>query len=354
MFDALTEAASYKVDSYVPKVSVTELRTAPVKYPQNIIDHYLQLPSSVPARVLDLAKSITRGKTNPYDKAKAIEGYLRANYPYDLTVPAPPPGHDVADFFLFDLKRGYCDYYATSMVVMARAVGIPARFVSGYSPGTYDPANAEYIIREANAHSWVEVYFAGIGWVEYEPTSAIPEINSANAEDAAASSPSPETNSTAAQTLNRFRLQKATYFLLPIFILFVITVFYLTVFEKWRYLHMSPVQAIKQIHRKFYRAGRPLAGVQTHAETSLEFIQKLTLKLNELDQQSRFKNGFGTIKSSAAKLTDLYNAALFIDAVTKETDAQAAWTAWTQLRWRLFFARIILYQADRFAKTKRA
>ena len=78
----------------------------------------------------------------------------------------------MADYFLFDLKTGYCDYYATSMIVMARAVGLPARLVIGYANGDYDPVKAEYVIREADAHSWVEVYFAGAGWVEFEPTAS--------------------------------------------------------------------------------------------------------------------------------------------------------------------------------------
>src|SRR4030095_5471201 len=131
-------------------------------------------PNSVPDRVLVLAREITKGMKNPYDKAKAIESYLRANYPYDLEIPDPPKEQDVADYFLFDLKRGYCDYYATAMVVLARASGLPARFVSGYSSGSYDAMNAQYIIRDLNAHSWVEIYFPEIGWIEFEPTASQP------------------------------------------------------------------------------------------------------------------------------------------------------------------------------------
>jgi hypothetical protein len=120
--------------------------------------------------VRNLADELTANIQNPYDKAKAIEAHLRA-YPYSLDVTPPPPNQDVADYFLFDLKTGYCDYYATSMIVLARAAGLPARLVIGYSSGIYNPTKAEYVIREANAHSWVEVYFAGIGWVEFEPTA---------------------------------------------------------------------------------------------------------------------------------------------------------------------------------------
>ena len=88
-------------------------------YPQQIRQYYLQLPDDLPARVRNLAFEITVNQTNPYDQAAAIETYLR-QYPYTLDVPAPPAGRDQADFFLFDLQQGYCDYYATTMVVLAR------------------------------------------------------------------------------------------------------------------------------------------------------------------------------------------------------------------------------------------
>ncbi|RPJ27580.1 MAG: transglutaminase domain-containing protein, partial [Chloroflexi bacterium] len=170
MFAAASSARSYKAESYIPRVTVEELRAASADYPEDILQRYLRLPSSVPERVQQLAQEITEGQTSAYDKTKAIEAYLRT-YPYDLEVPGPPEGRDVADYFLFDLKKGYCDYYATAMVVLARASGVPARFVSGYSSGSYDAANAEYVVRELNAHSWAEVYFPEIGWVEFEPTA---------------------------------------------------------------------------------------------------------------------------------------------------------------------------------------
>ena len=141
---------------------------------------FLTLPDSVPERVLTLARELTANALTPYDRAQAIETYLRTSYPYTLDVPAPPPGRDVADFFLFELEKGYCDYYATAMVVLARAAGLPARFVSGYASGTYDSSNAQYIVTEANAHSWVEIFFTDIGWVEFEPTAGLPAIDRQN------------------------------------------------------------------------------------------------------------------------------------------------------------------------------
>jgi transglutaminase-like putative cysteine protease len=114
----------------------------------------------------------------------------------------------VADYFLFDLKKGYCDYFATTMVVMARAAGIPARFVSGYSPGAYDAPNAQYVVRELNAHSWAEVYFTDIGWVEFEPTGSIPEIVRMEEE---ITTPEQEPDSAASRLLTRFRQRKVCF-----------------------------------------------------------------------------------------------------------------------------------------------
>jgi transglutaminase-like putative cysteine protease len=175
LLGSLTKAQIYTADSLYPVVSETQLRASPDTYPEDIYERYLSLPETVTERVTRLANDVTVNIDNPYDKARAIEAYLR-NFPYSLNVPAPPSSQDVADYFLFDLKRGYCDYYATSMVVMARAAGLPARLVIGYSSGEYAPVSAAYIVREQDAHSWVEIYFTGVGWVEFEPTASLPSI----------------------------------------------------------------------------------------------------------------------------------------------------------------------------------
>ncbi len=136
---------------------------------------YLQLPEDLPKRLVELANGLVMGSTTPYDRVRAIESYLR-KVPYSLDVPEPPKDQDVVDYYLFDLKQGYCDYSASALVVLARAAGIPARLVMGYAQGAYDAQNQVYVVTEADAHSWPEVYFTGIGWVEFEPTAAQPEI----------------------------------------------------------------------------------------------------------------------------------------------------------------------------------
>jgi len=148
-----------------------ELRAAGTDYPAWVRDRYLQIPESVPARVRDLAKEITAGAVTPYARARAIEAYLR-EIPYSLQVPTPPPGRDVVDWFLFDLRRGYCDYYASAFVVLARSVGVPTRFAMGYATGTWDEDAGVYRVTEQEAHSWPEVFFPRYGWVPFEPTAA--------------------------------------------------------------------------------------------------------------------------------------------------------------------------------------
>ena len=127
--------------------------------------------SSTAVQVKALADKVTAGLTDNYDRATAIESYLRSNYRYTLTPPPPADaGTDQLQNFLFDSKQGYCEYFATAMGDMLRAEGIPARLVSGYGPGAYDSRLKQYVVRESDAHAWVEAYFPSYGWVPFEPT----------------------------------------------------------------------------------------------------------------------------------------------------------------------------------------
>jgi len=159
---------AYQVVSAVPDVTVAELQAAGEDYPEAIRTVYLRLPP-LPQRVRDLVTQVVREAPTPYDKARAIEAYLR-QFPYDLNVPAPPPGRDVVDYFLFDLQKGYCDHFATAMVVMLREAGVPARMAVGYARGSYRRDTGEWVVTEKDAHAWPEVYFPRYGWIEFEPT----------------------------------------------------------------------------------------------------------------------------------------------------------------------------------------
>ncbi|HVH51968.1 MAG TPA: transglutaminaseTgpA domain-containing protein, partial [Gaiellaceae bacterium] len=163
-------AGRYTVTSYVSTADKASLRRAPTAIPEEVKRTYLQIPSTLPQRVRDLAEKIVVGKTDAYDKAEAIESYLRTTYHYAPTVRPPPPGRDPVDYFLFDLKEDFCEYFASSMVMMLREVGVPARMVEGFTSGTFDPDTGQYTVKQVNAHAWVEAYFPGYGWIEFEPT----------------------------------------------------------------------------------------------------------------------------------------------------------------------------------------
>jgi len=171
-----------RVVSLVSTADEESLRKAGTEYPPWVA-RYLQLPADLPQRVKDLALEITSRYDNPYDKALAIERYLRENITYNEKIPPPPEGRDVVDYFLFDLRQGYCNYYASAMVVMVRAVGIPSRLVAGYTSGEYLAEKGRWRVREKNAHAWVEVFFPRYGWVEFEPTSVqLPIVRPSRAE----------------------------------------------------------------------------------------------------------------------------------------------------------------------------
>ena len=343
LFAAASDSAHYTAESFVPDVTVAQLRAASTEYPEQIRVRYLQLPPDLPERVRRLAAQITDDKTNAYDQAKAIETYLRASYPYDLDIPAPPTDRDVVDYFLFDLRRGYCDYYATAMVVLARASGLPARFVSGYAPGSYDPASGQYVIRERDAHSWAEVYFPEIGWVEFEPTASITAITRP-ADDKGISADTPTSHvadEISRQLLTRFLLKQIGYILVPLAIVLISFVFYFALVEPWWYLrHLSPSLAITRIYRRFYRASHSLMGTGIGSETALEHAHRLIHKLHQEFSSSRLKRIYVNTADEILQLTDLYYTVLFRNVILEHEDLHAAWKSWSHIRWRLWVARI--------------
>lgn len=166
----LVAGDQYSVTSRISEATAPELRQAGTDYPDWVRSLYLQLPPSLPPRVRTLAETITAPADTPYGRARLLEGYLRATITYDLTPPPLPAGEDYADFLLFESQQGYCNGYATAMVVMARSLGIPARLATGYAEGELDLERGVFRVREDNAHTWPEVYFPDYGWIEFEPT----------------------------------------------------------------------------------------------------------------------------------------------------------------------------------------
>ncbi|PWW17606.1 transglutaminase-like putative cysteine protease [Cytobacillus oceanisediminis] len=169
----------YKLRFEVPKYSVTALKSAETNagvLPDEFLARYTQLPDELPNRVRELALEITQDKTDWFEKARELERYFRrSEYNYDQQdVAVPDEDEDYVDQFLFDTKQGYCDNFSSSMAVMARSIGLPARWVKGYTEGEFQQSTGSglrlFEVTNNNAHSWVEIYFPEIGWVPFEPT----------------------------------------------------------------------------------------------------------------------------------------------------------------------------------------
>jgi hypothetical protein len=171
----------FMVEFDIPKYKASELlktTTLPAEMNRAIYNKYTMLPTNLPPRVKELAEEITKGKTTWYEKAKAVEEYFgNSGYIYDQkNVAVPGEKDDYVDQFLFETKRGYCDNFSTSMAVLLRTIGIPTRWVKGYTGGEFQAYNDEgssklfYEVTNNNAHSWVEVFLPNLGWVPFEPT----------------------------------------------------------------------------------------------------------------------------------------------------------------------------------------
>lgn len=172
------EDQQYKVVSSISVADISSLRLAGKEYPEWVRALFLQVPDSVTQRTRDLARRIVAeaGATTPYDQAQAITDWLRRNIVYDTEVGEFPIGAEPIDWFLFEGKHGFCNYYASAEVLMLRSLGIPARLAVGFSQGEQDSASGQYRVRERNAHAWPEVYFPEYGWIEFEPTANEPPL----------------------------------------------------------------------------------------------------------------------------------------------------------------------------------
>jgi len=165
----------YTVVSRRPRVTeaVLRLTTPDSPLPLEAAARYTELPR-VPSRVRDLAARVTAAAPTTYDKVLALENWMGTNTTYSLDVPALPANADAVDQFLFVDQRGFCEQIATSLVVMLRSLGIPARLAVGYAPGERNPFSGLYQVRARDAHAWAEVYFAKVGWQAFDPTAQVP------------------------------------------------------------------------------------------------------------------------------------------------------------------------------------
>ncbi len=190
----LTAGMQYSVVSLVSSADEQTLRTVPMPsaapsyppdypgtisptvYDPNIVQANLQLPKNLDPNVAALAKHITANAHTMYDKAAALEDYLRTHYTYSVDIQLPPGEEGVSWFLFRSGNKGYCNYFASAMAVMARTLGIPARVAVGYTNGTYDAKNHLQVIRGTDAHAWTQIYFAGYGWINFEPSASFSQF----------------------------------------------------------------------------------------------------------------------------------------------------------------------------------
>jgi transglutaminase-like putative cysteine protease len=248
---------TYTVTSEIPLLDEAGLRTVPADTGNAKLTDFLELPNSLPQRVKQLALDVTRDAQTPYDKIKRLELYLSTTYKYN-NKPDTSLGQskDFVDSFLFEIKEGYCDYFSTSLVVLSRSIGMPARWVKGYSTGTSPldetlPDNVRiqlqntntkgvYQVRNADAHSWAEVYFEGWGWVSFEPTPGftMPIVKENLVKDAVAI-PKQGTGTTAVEAVVATSKKWAVITTLSLAaILFISIVAYFQLFRKERLIQL--------------------------------------------------------------------------------------------------------------------
>ncbi|HLX56319.1 MAG TPA: transglutaminaseTgpA domain-containing protein [Ktedonobacteraceae bacterium] len=191
----LAASEQYNVTSYVSAADVATLETVPFPknapsytpnplipdeappvdyYDPNVLHTYLQLPKNLDPNILALTKKITSGYKNMYDMAIALQNYLQDNYHYNTNILLPPQQEGVSWFLFRSGFQGFCNYFATAMAVMAREMGMPARVVAGYTNGKLNTKTHQWDVLGSDAHAWTQIYFAGYGWVNFEPSATFP------------------------------------------------------------------------------------------------------------------------------------------------------------------------------------
>lgn len=344
-FGATVVAITYTADSLVSIATEEQLRSAGTDYPQWIQDRYLALPDTVTDRTLALARDLTATGPTPYDRARAIETYLRT-FSYTLDISYPLPGRDVVDYFLFDLQEGYCDYYAAAMVVLARAAGLPARPVIGYASGSYDSLEARYIVTEADAHAWPEIYFPGYEWIEFEPTAAFPTID--RSEEAAefewpeplgdlepAAGAEEETGGWWKE-IGRFLRFVAR----PALVALVLLGFFWPAIDVWRLRRLKPPEAVVILYGRMRRRGQRLAAPVRRGFTPYEFAASLAGRIADMARGRRWGKLLSPAVQEVRRLADAYVQASYSPYLPDAADRNRLIRTWRRLRWRLWLARL--------------
>jgi transglutaminase-like putative cysteine protease len=171
--DPTRQISYYDAQSVIMEPTLEARQSNSREFPEQVATIYTQLPEGIDPRIAGLARQVSGGATSVYAKASAIEGFLQSGGQYSYTLellgPADQRGDPLAHF-LFDTKRGHCEYFASAMAIMLRTQGIPARIANGFRGGEFNDISGSYIVRARDAHSWVEAYIPGFGWESFDPT----------------------------------------------------------------------------------------------------------------------------------------------------------------------------------------
>jgi len=319
---------TYTVVSWLPDVTVRELRTAETPDPDWVQERYLQLPE-IPERIRELAGDIVAdaGAMTRYDQARAIESYLR-QFPYDLTLAPPPLDQDVVDYFLFDAQRGFCDYSATAMTVLLRSIGIAARYASGFHTGTFDHEIGAWVVQENDAHAWTEVYFPGYGWITFEPTPTQPvfELPAARIEG---SDYVPEGG------------EPGTGFGVPAIVwwaggLVALVLFMVIWPPRWFTRRRPPSDRVLRAYAKVVRRARWLGVQPEPGQTPREYLASLAAEMDRRSQTDWSRD--------VHELANLYQKARYSQHPSDEQEGDRATAAWRRLAPRL--VRLALVATD--------
>ena len=173
----LEAGETYHTNALLANPTIPQLQEAGQEYPEWVTEKYLQLPTDFSPRIQALALDLATDLSNPYDQAAAITNYLRSNIEYAPLVSFPEGTEDPLEYFLFESKKGFCNYYASAEVLMLRSIGIPARLAVGFAQGEPNLQNTFYTVSEKDSHDWPEVYFPDFGWIEFEPTGNQEPVN---------------------------------------------------------------------------------------------------------------------------------------------------------------------------------
>jgi len=331
LFGILNERSGlYEINSLIPLIEESSLKASGMEYPDWISRRYLFLPPDVPDRVRELAIQLTAGEPTPYDRARAIEKYLRS-YDYSIDVSRPSLNQDLVDFFLFTIRKGYCDYYASAMVVLARAAGIPARFATGYASGTFNLNSRRFMITQADAHSWAEIYITGIGWVPFEPTASQP----LNAPPEVLELENPRNSVVHEEAPNTHRDNLLNSIGYVSFSLAILLCFIWVVIDDVHLRSLKSLPAAVEVYRRMRRYGQAMEVAIEPGATPYEYAIALTARVIDISGQGAATS---TVQRLCHEIRSIFHqiVTLSYQSLVSEADSSVRITdQWKALRWRL-------------------